>query len=124
MLWTIFAILVVLWLLGFSLHIEIGRGALAVAHPVGSHTSADTDCNLNAEILTYSRASGTLSGITLDGSAIRRDDDSTEATYGQDIPHRRLLQGNIAVPGVAQRFLEAVRDAKARAIASNSSTKY
>jgi lipid-binding SYLF domain-containing protein len=98
---------------------EIGGDASAAAGPVGRHASADTDWKLNTEILTYSRARGAFAGITLDGSSIRRDDDSTEAIYGHDISNRRILQGDVSVPGAAHRFLDAVRDAKSQAVASN-----
>jgi lipid-binding SYLF domain-containing protein len=55
----------------------------------------------------------------LTGAAIRRDNDSTEAIYGHDISTRRILEGDIAVPAASNAFLEAVRDAKAKAVASN-----
>ena len=98
---------------------ELGADASAAAGPVGRHASADTDWKLNTEVLTYSRARGAFAGLTLTGASIRRDDDSTEAIYGRDIPTRRILQGEIAVPASAHSFLEAVRDAKRQAIAAN-----
>jgi lipid-binding SYLF domain-containing protein len=98
---------------------EIGADASAAAGPVGRHASADTDWKLNAEILTYSRARGAFAGIALDGAAIRRDDDSTKAIYGQDIPNRDILHGVVPVPGVAHGFLDSVRGAKAQSVASN-----
>ena len=98
---------------------QLGGDASAAAGPVGRHASADTDWKLSTEILTYSRARGAFAGVTLTGAAIRRDDDSTEAIYGRDITTRRILQGEIAVPDSALPFLNAVRDAKAQAIASN-----
>jgi lipid-binding SYLF domain-containing protein len=98
---------------------ELGADASAAAGPVGRHASADTDWKLNTEVLTYSRARGAFAGLTLTGAAIRRDDDSTEAVYGRDISTRRILQGEIAVPASANSFLDAVRDAKRQAIASN-----
>jgi lipid-binding SYLF domain-containing protein len=98
---------------------ELGADASAAAGPVGRHASADTDWKLNTEILTYSRARGAFAGITLNGSSIRRDDDSTEAIYGHDISTRRILSGHMDVPASAQPFLDAVRDAKAQAIALN-----
>jgi len=97
---------------------ELGADASAAAGPVGRHASADTDWKLNTEILTYSRARGAFAGLTLNGASIRRDDDSTEAIYGRDIPTRRILSGQVAVPASAQSFLEAVRGAKAQAVAS------
>lgn len=98
---------------------QIGGDASAAAGPVGRHASADTDWKLDTEILTYSRARGAFAGLTLTGAAIRRDDDSTEAIYGHEVSNRRILNGEIAVPDAAASFLNAVRDAKAQAIASN-----
>jgi lipid-binding SYLF domain-containing protein len=98
---------------------ELGADASAAAGPVGRHASADTDWKLDTEILTYSRAKGAFAGLTLNGAAIRRDDDSTEAIYGHDISTKAILQGEIAVPAVAEPFLRAVRGAKAQAVAAN-----
>jgi lipid-binding SYLF domain-containing protein len=74
---------------------------------------------MDTEILTYSRAKGVFAGLTLTGAAIRRDDDSTEAVYGHDVSTRHILQGGEAMPASAHSFLDAVRDAKAQAVASN-----
>ncbi len=97
---------------------EIGADASAAAGPVGRHASADTDWKLNAEILTYSRARGVFAGVTLNGAAIRRDDDSTEAIYGSAIPTREILRGEVTPPAQAQPFLDAVRNAKEQARAA------
>ena len=98
---------------------QLGGDASAAAGPVGRHASADTDWKLNTEVLTYSRARGLFAGLTLTGAAIRRDMDSTEATYGHAISTRRILAGEVAVPNSANSFLDAVRNAKAQAVASN-----
>jgi lipid-binding SYLF domain-containing protein len=94
---------------------EIGGDASAAAGPVGRHASADTDWKLNTEILTYSRARGIFAGVTVNGAVIRRDDDSTEAIYGHDIPTRRILMGDVAPPEAAHPFLDAVMNAKEQA---------
>jgi lipid-binding SYLF domain-containing protein len=98
---------------------ELGGDASAAAGPVGRHASASTDWKLNTEVLTYSRAKGLFAGLTLTGAAIRRDNDSTQAIYGREISTRRILGGRIAMPVAAHAFLDAVRDAKAQAVASN-----
>jgi lipid-binding SYLF domain-containing protein len=98
---------------------ELGADASAAAGPVGRHASANTDWKLETEVLTYSRARGAFAGLTLKGASIRRDEDSTEAIYGHNISTRRILSGKVAVPAAAQAFLDAVRNAKAQAIASN-----
>ena len=98
---------------------ELGADASAAAGPVGRHASADTDWKMDAEILTYSRAKGAFAGLTLNGASIRHDEDSTRAIYGDDISNARILKGEVAMPGAAHSFLDAVRNAKAQAVASN-----
>jgi lipid-binding SYLF domain-containing protein len=98
---------------------QLGADASAAAGPVGRHATADTDWKLNTEILTYSRAKGAFAGLTLTGADVRRDDDSMNAFYGPDVSTHRVLRGEVATPASAARFIEAVRDAKAQAIASN-----
>jgi lipid-binding SYLF domain-containing protein len=98
---------------------QLGADASAAAGPVGRHASANTDWELNTEILTYSRARGAFAGLTLTGADIRRDDDSTEAIYGAGVSTHRILRGEVAVPAAANAFIEAVRSAKAQAVASN-----
>ena len=97
---------------------QLGGDASAAAGPVGRHASADTDWKLETEVLTYSRARGAFAGLTLTGASIRRDNDSTEAIYGHEVSTRRILQGEVAIPASAGSFLEAVKDAKAQAVAS------
>jgi lipid-binding SYLF domain-containing protein len=97
---------------------QLGADASAAAGPVGRHASADTDWKLDTEILTYSRAKGAFAGLTLTGASIRRDDDSMQAIYGRKVTTRAALLGKVAVPASAQAFLNAVRDAKAQAIAA------
>ncbi len=98
---------------------ELGADASAAAGPVGRHASADTDWKLGTEILTYSRAKGAFAGLTLNGASIRRDDDSMEAIYGRDVSTRAVLTGTGAATEASERFLNAVRGAKAQAIAEN-----
>jgi lipid-binding SYLF domain-containing protein len=98
---------------------QLGGDASAAAGPVGRHASANTDWKLDTEILTYSRARGAFAGLTLTGSSIRRDDDSTKAIYGRHVSTRSILEGRVAAPAAASSFLDAVRNAKAQAVASN-----
>jgi lipid-binding SYLF domain-containing protein len=94
---------------------QIGGDASAAAGPVGRHTSADTDWKMNAEILTYSRAKGAFAGLDLAGSAIRRDDDSMKAFYGDSVSTSAVLHGEVPPPPAARPFLEAVKGARAEA---------
>jgi lipid-binding SYLF domain-containing protein len=42
-----------------------------------------------------------------------------DAFYGHNVPTRGVLKGEVAVPGAAQPFLDAVWGAKAQARAAN-----
>jgi SH3 domain-containing YSC84-like protein 1 len=98
---------------------ELGADASVAAGPVGRHASADTDWQLNAEILTYSRARGVFAGVSLKGAAIHGDGDSTRAVYGKDVTTRRILHGEVLPPPMARPFLDAVRGSKAQAKAAS-----
>jgi lipid-binding SYLF domain-containing protein len=98
---------------------QLGADASAAAGPVGRHATADTDWKLNIEILTYSRAKGAFAGLTLTGADVRRDNDSMDAYYGPDVSTHRVLRGEVATPAAANRFIDAVREAKVQAHASN-----
>jgi lipid-binding SYLF domain-containing protein len=102
-----------------SAKFQLGADASAAAGPVGRHATADTDWKLNTEILTYSRAKGAFAGLTLTGADVRRDDSSMDALYGPDVSTHRVLRGEVATPASADSFIDAVRRAKAQAIASN-----
>ena len=91
---------------------QIGGDASAAAGPVGRHASADTDWKLNTEILTYSRAKGVFAGLTLNGAAVRTDEDSMHAIYGPDVTARAVLTGKVPPTPAAHAFLAAVRGAK------------
>lgn len=62
--------------------VKIGIDASAAAGPVGRQTSAATDLQLQAEILSYSRARGAFVGVSIDGSSISLDP-TAEAMYYQ-----------------------------------------
>jgi lipid-binding SYLF domain-containing protein len=62
--------------------LKIGVDAAAAAGPVGRQTSASTDIQMQAEILSYSRARGAFVGVSIDGSVISLDP-AAEAMYYQ-----------------------------------------
>ena len=88
---------------------ELGADASVAAGPVGRHAGGDTDWKMRAEVLTYSRARGVFAGISLKGSVIGQDRDSTRAFYGRIVPTRTLLTGNHPAPQDAQPFLSALQ---------------
>jgi lipid-binding SYLF domain-containing protein len=96
---------------------EIGRDASVAVGPVGRHSSENTDVKLDVLILTYSRAKGAFVGFTFKGGWVRADNRSRRAIYGPRVTTRATLLGRVRTPAAARPFLDAVRGAKAEAIA-------
>ena len=84
---------------------QIGGEASAAAGPVGRDSSAMTDAELHAEILTYSRSRGIFGGLDIGGSAVTSDEDSNRELYGSKISNKEILNSNTKVPAEAQPFI-------------------
>ncbi len=82
----------------------IGGEASAAAGPVGRDLSAQTDAQLHAEILSYSRSRGLFAGIALQGATLRPDKDANHELYGHDVTNRDILHGDVAAPPSAMKF--------------------
>ena len=83
----------------------IGADAAAAAGPVGRTASAQTDAQLHAQLLTYSRASGLFAGVSLDGATLRPDDDANKGMYGRKMSNKDVVLGSIKAPPAADRLI-------------------
>ncbi len=86
----------------------IGGEATAAAGPVGRDASAQSDAEMNAEMLSYSRSRGLFAGISLEGATLRPDGETNRELYGRDVTNREILSGDIRTPAVADRFETAL----------------
>jgi len=84
---------------------EIGGEAAAVAGPVGRDSSAMTDAEMHAEILSYSRSRGVFGGIDVAGSAVQTDGEANEELYGQKMSNREILDTKMPVPAAAKPLI-------------------
>ncbi len=82
----------------------IGGDAEATAGPVGRDLSAQTDAQLHAEILSYSRSRGVFAGLTLTGATLRPDNDDNAALYGSPMSNKQILSGSVQAPAAAAQF--------------------
>jgi SH3 domain-containing YSC84-like protein 1 len=83
--------------------VKLGADVSAAAGPVGRHANAETDIQLHAEILTYSRSRGLFAGISLAGSVLRQDSDANERLYGHAVTAKDvLIRGKEAPPTAAK----------------------
>jgi len=76
----------------------LGADASVAAGPVGRTSQADTDAQMHAEILTYSRSRGVFAGIALDGATLRPDKDSNAELYRHNETNTQIVMGNTMPP--------------------------
>jgi lipid-binding SYLF domain-containing protein len=79
----------------------LGAGAEATAGPVGRDLSAQTDVQMRAEILSYSRSRGVFAGLTLNGATLRPDKDDNTDLYGHEVTQKEILSGEVPPPPAA-----------------------
>jgi len=92
----------------------IGADATVAAGPVGRDSSAETDAQLHAEMLTYSRSRGAFAGIALQGATLRPDDDWNQELYGKKLSNEDIVLGTTAAPRSAGRFLATLNKYSSR----------
>jgi len=86
----------------------IGGDASAAAGPVGRTSSAETDAQMRAEILTYSRTRGLFAGVSLQGATLRPDDDANEDMYGRKMSNQDIVLGSVKEPAAASGLIAAL----------------
>jgi lipid-binding SYLF domain-containing protein len=93
----------------------IGGEATAAAGPLGRDATAQTDAELNAEILSYSRSRGLFAGVSLEGATLAPDGETNRELYGHDSTNREILTGDFKTPAAAVKFERALhRDSAER----------
>ena len=89
----------------------LGAGGSLAAGPVGRSAAAETDAQMQAEILSYSRSQGLFAGIDLSGGVLKPDTDSNSDGYGSSVaPRDILLTHTVKAPAGTRPFLVALRD--------------
>jgi lipid-binding SYLF domain-containing protein len=85
--------------------LTIGADMSAAAGPVGRTAAADTDIQLHAEILSYSRTRGAFAGVALDGTVVSKDDSEDRKLYGREVNNKAILEGAVPPPEGATRLM-------------------
>jgi len=84
----------------------LGGDASVAAGPVGRSTSAQTDAQMHAEILSWSRAQGLFAGVSLEGATLRPDVDDNAKLYGKRLGSREIVTTRMKMPKAAVRFVD------------------
>jgi lipid-binding SYLF domain-containing protein len=96
-----------------------GEGSVA-AGPVGRTATAQTDAQMHAEILSWSRSQGLFAGISLQGATLRQDLDDNSSLYGKKIDNRQILTSKMRTPKAAARLIALLNKYSSREHASPS----
>jgi SH3 domain-containing YSC84-like protein 1 len=83
----------------------LGADAAVAGGPVGRSAQAQTDAQMHAQILSYSRSRGAFAGISLEGATLRQDQDDNRAIYGKDVEPKAVLSGEIPAPVSSQKLI-------------------
>ncbi len=85
--------------------VTLGADASVAAGPVGRSARAETDAQMSAEVLAWSRSKGAFAGIALNGATLRPDEAENQQLYGRKMNTRQVLTSNVAPPAAAQPLI-------------------
>ena len=83
----------------------LGAEGSVAAGPVGRTATAQTDAQMHAEILSWSRSQGLFAGIALEGATLRQDLDDNATLYGSRLENRDIVTSGVAAPAEAKSLL-------------------
>jgi lipid-binding SYLF domain-containing protein len=83
----------------------LGAEGSVAAGPVGRTATAQTDAQMHAEILSWSRSQGLFAGLALEGATLRHDLDDNMTLYGKKLENRQIVTTRVRAPKSAARLL-------------------
>jgi lipid-binding SYLF domain-containing protein len=83
----------------------LGADASVAGGPVGRTSSAETDAQLHAEILTWSRSRGAFAGVALEGATLRPDEDWNTDLYGKSLTNGEIVLSSTPAPPAAAKLI-------------------
>jgi lipid-binding SYLF domain-containing protein len=101
----------------------LGAEGSVAAGPVGRTATAQTDAQMHAEILSWSRSQGLFAGLALEGATLRQDLDDNAALYGKKLENRQIVTGKVRVPKAAVKLISLLNKYSARENGPSHSTK-
>jgi SH3 domain-containing YSC84-like protein 1 len=84
----------------------VGGEASVAAGPVGRTATAQTDAQMHADILSWSRSQGLFAGVALEGATLRQDLDDNAELYGKRLENRAIVTKGVPVPRVATPLID------------------
>ena len=83
----------------------LGAEGSVAGGPVGRTATAQTDAQMHADILSWSRSQGLFAGISLQGATLRQDLDDNATLYGKKLENREIVTKGIRPPKAAAKLM-------------------
>src|ERR1044071_7728862 len=83
----------------------LGAEGSVAAGPVGRTATAQTDAQMHAEILSWSRSQGLFAGLALEGATLRQDQNDNATLYGKKLENRDIVTTGRRPPKSAAALL-------------------
>src|SRR4029078_9159725 len=98
----------------------LGAEGSVAAGPVGRSATAQTDAQMHADILSWSRSQGLFAGLALEGASLRQDLDDNATLYGKKLENREIVTTSVRTPKAAARLIELLNKYSARERSSST----
>jgi lipid-binding SYLF domain-containing protein len=83
----------------------LGAEGSVAAGPIGRTATAQTDTQMRADILSWSRSQGLFAGVALEGATLREDLEDNAELYGKQLENRTIVTTAVRAPAAASRLL-------------------
>jgi lipid-binding SYLF domain-containing protein len=83
----------------------LGAEGSVAAGPVGRTATAQTDAQMHAEILSWSRSQGLFAGLALEGATLRQDLDDNATLYGRKLENKQIVTTPVRTPKSAVKLI-------------------
>jgi len=97
----------------------LGAEGSVAAGPVGRTATAQTDAQMSADILSWSRTQGLFAGLALEGATLRQDLDDNADLYGEKLENRQIVTKGVHVPEAADRLIALLNKFSAKERGTN-----
>jgi lipid-binding SYLF domain-containing protein len=98
----------------------LGAEGSVAAGPVGRTATAQTDAQMHADILSWSRSQGLFAGVALEGATLRQDLDDNATIYGKPLHNREIVSQKRRIPASAAKLINLLNKYSAREEKSGS----
>ena len=93
----------------------LGADMSVAGGPVGREADAQTDAQMHAEMLAYSRSRGLFAGVSLNGATLRPDTPDNRLIYGKPVTGKEVLRdGSVKAPASCQKLLDTLNKYSSR----------